>query len=260
MRQGFSLVELSIVLVILGLLIGGVLTGQNLIKAAELRSISKEVESYATAANIFREKYLGLPGDITNATSFWGDNNTYCADAAIANGTPGTCNGNNNGQIANAAAASSTGETFQFWNQLALAGLLEGTFTGISGSGGVYHSTLGTNIPRSRYTSAGWSAIWIGAFAGDTQAFAYDYGNAYEFGALTVNSRTVAPVLRPEEAWNLDTKMDDGKPAQGKIIARFWNNTCSAADDGGSANNDLVASYRLTDSTAQCGLYFVKAL
>ncbi len=63
-------------------------------------------------------------------------------------------------------------------------------------------------------------------------------------------------VLTPEEARNIDTKIDDGKPAYGKLIARFWNDACAAADDGTHANNDLEASYKLSDDSIQCALYF----
>ena len=70
--RAFSLVELSIVLVILGLLVGGILAGQSLIHAAELRAVSSEYQRYRTAIYAFRDKYLGLPGDITTATNFWG--------------------------------------------------------------------------------------------------------------------------------------------------------------------------------------------
>ena len=68
--SAFSLVELSIVLVILGLLVGGVLSGQSLIRAAELRSVTTEYSRYTTAISSFRDKYFALPGDMSNATSF----------------------------------------------------------------------------------------------------------------------------------------------------------------------------------------------
>jgi prepilin-type N-terminal cleavage/methylation domain-containing protein len=69
-QRGFSLVELSIVLVILGLLTGGILAGQSLIRAAELRSITTQFNQYVSATQSFRDKYMALPGDMPNATRF----------------------------------------------------------------------------------------------------------------------------------------------------------------------------------------------
>lgn len=68
----FSLVELSIVLVILGLLVGGVVAGQSLIRAAELRSVSTDYQRFLTATLTFRDKYFALPGDFTMASRVWG--------------------------------------------------------------------------------------------------------------------------------------------------------------------------------------------
>ena len=62
-NKGFTLIELSIVLVIIGLIVGGVLVGQDLIKAAEIRATVSQVEGYNSAVNTFRLKYNGLPGD-----------------------------------------------------------------------------------------------------------------------------------------------------------------------------------------------------
>jgi prepilin-type N-terminal cleavage/methylation domain-containing protein len=64
--NGFTLIELSIVLVIIGLIVGGVLVGQNLIDAAAVRAQISQIEKYNTAANTFRGKYGYLPGDIPN--------------------------------------------------------------------------------------------------------------------------------------------------------------------------------------------------
>ena len=66
-KSGFTLVELAIVLVIIGLIIGGVLVGQDLIKAAEIRSSTTQIEKYNTAATAFRTKYDGFPGDLASA-------------------------------------------------------------------------------------------------------------------------------------------------------------------------------------------------
>src|ERR1700735_2969244 len=71
-QRGFTLIELSIVLVIIGLIVGGVLVGQDLIRAADVRAQISQIEKYQTAVNTFRGKYGYLPGDIKDpdASSF----------------------------------------------------------------------------------------------------------------------------------------------------------------------------------------------
>jgi prepilin-type N-terminal cleavage/methylation domain-containing protein len=64
---GFTLIELSIVLVIIGLIVGGVLVGQDLIKYAQIRATITQIEKLNTAVNTFQLKYNALPGDIPNA-------------------------------------------------------------------------------------------------------------------------------------------------------------------------------------------------
>ena len=238
-RDAFTLVELSIVLVILGLLVGGVLTGQSLIRAAELRAVTREEMNYATAAQTFRDKYFAIPGDMPNATSFWGSS---------------TVNGNGDGVIS-ASSAGASAEIFQFWNQLALAGLIEGSYTGITGSGGPYHTIIGTNVPKSHMSNGGWFAYTQSGsyYAGDGNLYAADYGSYLEFGANYPNSNPNNPLLKPEEAWNIDTKIDDGKPGTGKVIAIYWNNACGT---GGSGPSDTASVYNLSNTSAQCALYF----
>ena len=110
MRQGFSLVELSIVLVILGLLTGGILAGQSLIRASQLRAVTTEHDRYVAAVQTFRDKYFALPGDMTNATKFWGaadggDGIGFdCRGAETADIR--TCNGNGDGRIGGALRMS----------------------------------------------------------------------------------------------------------------------------------------------------------
>ena len=71
-KRGFTLIEMSIVLVIIGLIVGGILVGQNLIRAAEVRATVSQVEKYQAAVATFREKFGALPGDIPDpgASSF----------------------------------------------------------------------------------------------------------------------------------------------------------------------------------------------
>jgi len=260
MKRGFSLVELSIVLVILGLLTGGILAGQSLIRASELRAASAEYQRYAAAVNTFRDKYFAIPGDFRDATRFWSRQvaAAHCVtNSAAAVAAPGACDGDGSGLLVGAGAASQSAEMFQFWKHLALAGLVEGSYSGLAGSGGTVHCVNGTNCPVSKLGNGGWYVL-SATSAGDGTTYAVEYGNYFELGANSANAANTAPLLKPEEAWNIDTKLDDGRPAYGKVVARYWNNLCSAADDGTHANNDLAASYRLSDSAARCTLIFTR--
>ena len=71
-NNGFTLVELSIALVIIGLLVGGILVGRDLIESARIRTQVRQIEQLNTAANTFKNKYGSLPGDIhqTKAAQF----------------------------------------------------------------------------------------------------------------------------------------------------------------------------------------------
>ena len=71
-RSGFTLIELSIVLVIIGLIIGGVMVGQQLVHAAQIRQQAKQFELITSAVNTFKTKYNCLPGDCPYATQLFG--------------------------------------------------------------------------------------------------------------------------------------------------------------------------------------------
>ncbi len=258
MQRAFSLVELSIVLVILGLLVGGVLAGQSLIRAAELRSVTTEFHKYQAAANIFRDKYFSIPGDMANATAFWGA--TACP-ASAGTGTQ-TCNGDGDGTIDNAPAANQYGEPFTFWQHLANAGLIEGGYTGIAGSANIFDSSATINSPKSKLGNSGWSAFWLtSSFSGNGNEFAVDYGNHFRFGAeISGGGLFYGSSIKPDEAWNIDSKIDDGKPGTGKIIAYNWDGCTDAASHGGVTVSDRTgASYLISDISVVCSLAFVKS-
>ncbi len=256
---GFSLVELSIVLVILGLLTGGILAGQSLIRASELRAVSSEHQRYQTAINSFRDKYFGNPGDFRDATRFWGRQvgAAHCVtNSSAAVNAAGGCDGTGDGRLDSPPAASQAGEFPQFWRHLALAGLIEGTYSGLAGAGGVTDCVIGTDCPRSKLSNAGWAVQYVANFAGDASAYTFDYQNFFYYGAAISGNVPANPALKAEEAWNLDTKMDDGRPAQGKIMARYWNNACAT---GGATFADLANStYNLSNSAVSCALMLPK--
>lgn len=261
-QHAFSLVELSIVLVILGLLTGGILAGQSLIKAAQLRGISTEFSRYVTATASFRDKYFALPGDMNNATKFWLVDAGGCPGTASTAPTAGsrTCDGDGNGQIA--ASAVVANEIYRFWQHLANAGLIEGSFTGVPNDTASYNtfrpSITTPNVPTSRYPNAFWHPFYVGSAAvSDTGFFEGDYGNIMLIGGGT-NGRS--PLLLTEEAWNLDTKMDDGKPGTGRMTsaknATQANSATGCSDTNYTTAVSIAASsqYLLTNTAAACTL------
>ena len=256
-KSGFSLVELSIVLVILGLLTGGILTGQSLIRAAELRKLTTDLNKYRTAMFVFRDKYFALPGDMPNATSFWeaADGSTGTTNACYStNQSSGTatCNGNGNGAF---NVPSYGSEQLLVWKHLSNAGLIAGTFTGIGDgtSGGRNYHIPGENCP-STVDNAGFRTAITGTYA-PLHDFPIPSGKQQirvgkDFGGGTPR----APFLTTEEQWNIDTKLDDGTPGYG-VVRSFVNSStispgCATTDDA------TTAKYALGDTSALCTLDF----
>lgn len=256
-QRGFTLVELSIVLVILGLLVGGVLSGQSLIRAAELRSVTSQMDGYRVALNSFRDKYFALPGDMNNATRFWGSaggdsSNMACLNAQTA-GSKATCNGNGNGEITayNATATGASNgqysERFTAWKHLANAGLVEGSYTGVNGPGSSpseYNQRPGENVPASKISNGFFDLFYT------TQNTAITFADSsLPANAVTIYGNTSNwGILKPEEAWNIDTKLDDGSPVTGSVFTTKKSATYGAdcaSSDISTATYDVVRTDRV---------------
>ena len=262
-EKGFSLVELSIVLVILGLLIGGVLVGRDLIRAAEVRSVSTDMESYRTALYTFKGKYFALPGDMPNAVKFWGAQAGGTTDgvdatcvalthASPATGLP-TCNGNGDGYV------FPSYEMMRFWQHLSNAGLISGNYSGVS-----YNSAFsdrahsqGLNCPASKVGSGGYSFYYVGT-PGSAYFFPGNYGHSFQFGAGPSGYDMITQIITPEDAWNIDIKIDDGLPGNGKVRPR--NLAASGHANCSTSSDPTVSVYNLTYKNNACGLYFITGL
>ncbi len=212
-KQGFTLIELSIVLVIIGLLVGGIFIGNEMIRQSQLRSVLTDIEQFQTAILTFRGKYNGLPGDLSNATSFFGTN-PNCNSDGIGTGTE-TCNGNGNGWVDFIASGVPPWESFLAWQQLANAGLIRGTYTGQSTL--YYNCIPNINCPSGRMNSA--QAYYFAAINSVPiiNWWPYYYAHAMIIGITnpSIPRYPGRPIMTADEALALDLKADDGKPGLG---------------------------------------------
>ena len=252
-RCAFTLVELAIVLTVIGLLIGAALGGQNMLRAARVKSTVADLARYQEAAKYFKDRFKLLPGDLTNATNLWGSaggtgSDTTCYDTSTS-GSIRTCNGNGNSRI------DSYGETFRFWQHLTNAQMIEGNFTGTKGSASFDHD-VGSNCPATKVTNVGIGITYSASSLASATQFDVVPNNYFVVGAETAGALLTTGAFSPTEMRNIDEKSDDGAPGQGTIIAGPWT-TCSNA----AANTDVTTTYKLTSTSGTaCWFYLINAL
>ncbi len=250
-KSGFSLMEMGIIIVIVGLLIGAVSVGANMMRAAEIRTILEEKRTFETAIANFQAKFDWLPGDMPNATSVWGS--AACPGGA-ATGTQ-TCNGNGDNLVTYGAASQLT-EAFTFWQQLGHAGFIDGTYSGRAGATTAENHDFGVNAPASGYSSGGigWGATWVDN-RDSAIANMWDR-NMLSWLTIGADDGTHADgtegMLFIKEAYNMDLKVDDSLPGNGTMVVHDAT-LCSDAADG-SAWRD--ASYDLADADTSCSIAF----
>ena len=109
-QKGFTLVEIAIVLVIIGLIIGSILKGQELVKSAKVKRVWKQSEEIRAAVYGYQDRYKNLPGDDSLAATHVGG-----------------VNGDGNGIIESGGA---TNESMHMFDQLEAAGFIAGSFNG----------------------------------------------------------------------------------------------------------------------------------
>lgn len=114
---------------------------------------------------------------------------------------------------------------------------------------------MAQNIPQSKLSNAGWSTQYLN-LGGTATRYQMNYGNSFSFGGEASNSSARAGILRVDELWGIDTKIDDGMPGRGRIIAINYNVCTSAAD-----SVDYAAPYYLSSSNPDrvCAFYVKEA-
>jgi len=195
-QQGFTLIEIAIVLVIIGLLLGGVLKGQELIQNARVRNIISQQGETKSAYVGFLDRYRGAPGDIIPATALA----NIPAAPGVAN-----CGGDGNSLI------DTNAESACAWSHLSRAGFVTGSYSGALVAGGSNGFDL-TNSPTN-------------PFGGLIQLiFDAEFADAAGLGAATnprlnVKTGTNIPATVLAE---IDRKIDDGLPQSGSFVFSDW--------------------------------------
>src|SRR2546427_9390428 len=123
-EAGFTLVEIAIVLVIIGLLLGGILKGQEMITQARIKNAINDFNGVTVAVTSYQDRYRFLPGDDPGASARW------TVQAPAKGDGNGVIAGKYNAAVAGPGAPAATEESNLFWQHLRLAGFVPGVTAG----------------------------------------------------------------------------------------------------------------------------------
>jgi len=214
-NRGFTLIEIAIVLVIIGLLLGGVLKGQELITSARVRNLISTQDGIKAAYFGFLDRYRGLPGDYSQAT-----NN-------IPSCVAGTCpNGDGNGQIASGQ------ESIASWSHLSKAGFITGSYN--------YSATESTaTTPANPYGSL-IQLIFDDVFEGGTGSPRHN---------LKTGNQIPSDILA-----EVDRKIDDGSGATGSFrFSAYTAGGTAPLGSGTCFSNAAPNGWTSTSPVSNCG-------
>ncbi len=245
MGKGFTLVELAIVLVIIGLLVGGVLAGQELIRVAKVNSQISQIDKFNISANTFRTKYNCTPGDCKKAEAFGlgvgagpGKNGNGDQLVAYASGVAAPCFYFQYGTASWNSPYSY--ESYDFWYHLQQAELIDGSYAGytnqtsFNASGVAQAAAPSTKIAEDGY-------IMPTVFTCDLLGAGYTKSNKNGFWLFGVSNSSNYPTtaILSILARMLDSKIDDGLRKTGFVVeaqspANYFPNLCNASTCGGT--------------------------
>ncbi|HKB81711.1 MAG TPA: prepilin-type N-terminal cleavage/methylation domain-containing protein [Burkholderiales bacterium] len=229
-NQGFTLIEIAIVLVIIGLLLGGVLKGQELITSARVRNLISQQDGIKAAFFGFQDRFRALPGDYTAATT---------------NITGAGGNGNGNGQIeplGTVITGSKPQEDVLTWDHLSHAGFINGSYTFAAAP--TDNPPSNPKNPYSIYLQLVYDSTWgVG-------------GNTIVKHNLKTGSQVPVEILA-----EVDRKIDDGLPYNGGFQFSAYDagtgNVPAVGATSTSPNcvntSTVPPSWTTTSGTTNCG-------
>ncbi|MEK6746389.1 MAG: prepilin-type N-terminal cleavage/methylation domain-containing protein [Pseudomonadota bacterium] len=258
---GFTLIELSVVLVIIGLLVGGILVGRDLIRSSEIRGQISQIEEMVTAINTFKIKYGYMPGDMPPNQSVQLGLFTFTGAQAGK-----TCSffefGNNDGGV------NIVNEAYAFWSHLADANLVKGSYGGKAGNllraaaANCLAMTAGqpTSVPT---TEAGYDLYLprpkMPVKGHILASENHNNGNLLFNNTTKANALFIIPMVgtsdiySANQAYQIDSNMDDGMPATGNVREKgtFPASTGVPADNAPCTSSGVSPiKYDLSSATA----------
>jgi prepilin-type N-terminal cleavage/methylation domain-containing protein len=222
-QSGFTLIEIAIVLVIIGLLLGGVLKGQELINSAKVKNLATDFRNIPVFIYGYQDKFKALPGDQTQTKldAQFPPANTATAATTVATLGNGVIDGNwNDTTIAS--------ESFVFWQHIRLAGLAPGstdttsaTYLPVNAAGGTIGIQSGTNLVANTPIK-------------DLSATPVAIRGSYVICSTGILGKFVK---------QLDTQMDDGNTATGSMMATLTTGYAIGASATATASINDAATY-----------------
>ncbi len=242
-QRGFTLVELAIVLVIVGLLISGILKGQELIANAQVNASVAKAKAIEASVVTFRDNYYYLPGDISNPNTKLQNCTAECATSGDQNNRIGTST-----TFLGAKAIGTVSEDMAAWPHLAAANLLGEVAVDISSL------EFGNSAPSAPVGGGFLIGISNGQLLSGHTATTLPQAGHY---LALVNSASAAidatsTVMTPAQSERFDRKMDDGAPNSGAVNA-IGVTTAGTTQCATAATN--AGLYAVSVAGVNCGLY-----
>lgn len=232
-KAGFTLIELSMVLLIIALLIAGIVVGKSMLQAAKVRAAANRYTELEAALKTFRLKYNLLPGDMTRTRAL--------GFGFTAITTTGAGYGDENGLITAPPGSDyqPLGEVLLIWLHLSQAKLIENKSATLASDGWVSTAVSGdavaTLLLRSQYEKGSYYFVYgINGMNYVHLAGVTDVNRPGVGYYRTYNN------LDPVSAWMIDGKLDDGLPRSGQVQAYTFTggitpSTLAAASSGSGA-------------------------